>query len=179
MKPELPGFGTVETARLTLRPLRVEDVTQTYLGWFATPGAIHISAGSNQTLETLRAYVAEKSAKPDALFLGIFDTVTGTHIGNIKYEPIDFETGEAVMGIFIGAPEWQGRGSGPEVIRASAEWLNTAWRISRILLGVAVDNRRAVHAYTKIGFHRTTSLMIPESPGIEVMALDINPNDSS
>lgn len=173
MTSALPDFGVLETARFRLRALHVDDVTENYLGWFTTSGAKHITASPDQTLDTLRSYVAMKWAKPDTLFLGIFDAVEGNHIGNIKYEPIDLSTGEAVMGIFIGDPHWQGRGAGPEVIRASATWLNTECGVKSILLGVAVDNQHAVQAYTKVGFRPIKSAAIPAVPGGEVMALDI------
>ena len=42
------------------------------------------------------------------------------HIGNIKYEPIDFQAATATMGILTGANDWRGKGVGPEVIKGSA-----------------------------------------------------------
>lgn len=77
---------------------------------------------------------------------------TGLHIGNIKYEPINFQLSYAVMGILIGDPIWRGVGVAPEVIVASAKWLRDQHGIKRVVLGVNLLNKAAIKAYQKIGF---------------------------
>lgn len=173
MSARLPPFPGLHSKRLHLRPLKVTDVSQAYLDWFSTPGAAFIAGGQPQTLDSLRSFVAEKAARPDALLLGIFDHATGAHVGNIKYEPVDLERQEAVLGIFIGAPEWQGRGAGREAIEATADWLHDACGIAAIVLGVAVSNARARKAYEALGFRSAPSHNIPEHPEILPMRLDL------
>ena len=77
---------------------------------------------------------------------------TGNHIGNIKYEPIDFENKVAVMGILIGEKDWRGVGVASEVIKSSSEWLNKQYDINHIALGVDSKNIAAIKTYKKIGF---------------------------
>ena len=87
-----------------------------------------------------------------ALLLGIFDIANNVHIGNVKYEPIDFENRTAVMGILIGDKNYRGIGVAPEVIKASSIWLKNTHNITSIILGVSIENDKAINAYKKIGF---------------------------
>ena len=86
------------------------------------------------------------------LFFGIFSRESNEHIGNIKFEPINFHNKTAIMGILIGEEGWRGRGVTPEVIKSSSEWLNKQYDINRIALGVDSKNIAAIKAYEKIGF---------------------------
>lgn len=169
----LPVFPGLTTENIHLRPLTVDDVGKTYLDWFSTPSAAFIASRQGQTLDSLRDFVREKSAKPDTFLLGIFDVSDGAHIGNIKYEPIDLEAREAVMGIFIGASNQQGRGVGREAICATADWLHHACALRQIVLGVDVRNVRARKAYSTVGFAPMPSALIPDTPVVETMVLSL------
>lgn len=153
----------IRTARFRLRPLTVADATQTYLGWLRDPAAArYIDAAAGTTaLADLRAYIQAREGRSDVLFLGIFESATGTHIGNIKFEPIDDGAGVAVMGILIGDPSWRGRGVAPEVLHATAEWLRTHRGIRQIALGVSASNTPAIRAYQAVGFVAQPSPFIP------------------
>src|SRR3989344_6388339 len=155
-------FNFIPTSRFILRPLRPDDVTETYSGWFDDPEvAPHILAARNaHDVPSLRRYVEERAGRDDVLFLGIFTPDGATHIGNIKYEPINEHEGFAVMGILIGDRAWRGRGVAEEVIVASARWLQTHRGIREILLGVAKNHRVAIAAYEKIGFRTEPSARI-------------------
>jgi RimJ/RimL family protein N-acetyltransferase len=154
----------LETPRFQLRELTLEDVTERYLGWFRDPEAArHIaSAGDTQALSDLRSYVAGRLNRDDVLFLGIFDRTTGEHVGNLKYEPVNAAEGYAIMGILIGEPAYRGRGVAAEVLAASARWLRDRRQIRQIVLGVSVDNERAIRGYQSAGFAIEDS---PHMPG--------------
>lgn len=148
------------TERFILRPLTVNDVGEDYVGWLSdNKTSQYITAKLN--LAELRQYVAERSGREDILFLGIFLKESKFHIGNIKFEPIEFELGYAIMGILIGESDWRGKGVAKEVIYASACWLKKNRNIKDIILGVNRSNNSAVHAYKKIGFVETTTKFIP------------------
>lgn len=144
----------IVTPRFVLRDLREEDITPRYLEWFTDPAAQkHIAAAAGtHTLSQLRAYLAERTGRPDVLFLGIFDRTTGAHVGNVKYEPVDAAQGYAVMGILIGDPAYRGKGVAGEVIGASGRWLRASAGITDIVLGVQRDNAAAIQAYQRAGF---------------------------
>lgn len=152
----------IETSRFTLRPLTVADVSNHYLSWLSEGHVLRYINGAtgNNRLEELKAYVSQREGRQDVLFLGIF-THTGEHIGNIKYEPIDFRMGAAVMGILIGESAWRGKGVAGEVIHASAMWLHKNKNISQIVLGVDRDNVAGIHAYKKLGFVEEEHFLAP------------------
>lgn len=146
--------ASIVTDRFVLRPLTAADATRRYQRWLRDMRArryIQFAARS-RSLPALRAYIAARQRRNDCLFLGIFLRAGGEHIGNIKYEPIDRARGAAEMGILIGEPGWRGRGVAPEVIRASARWLNDHRGVTKILLGVEKANRVAFAAYRRAGF---------------------------
>ena len=142
------------TSRFTLRPLSAQDVNDRYVNWLQEMAGLGfiISASATTDLASVRAYVAERSGRADVIFLGIFEKVSGLHIGNIKYEPIDREARTATMGILIGDPNWRGVGVASEVLFATARFLKENCDMRWILLGVNRSNTPAIRAYRKIGF---------------------------
>ncbi len=151
------------TNRFLLRPLTLDDVSDRYASWFNEPaiGQYISAAASKPDLDTLRQYVLERSGRDDVIFLGIFEKITGLHIGNIKYEPVDSELGYAIMGVLIGESCWRGKGAVAEVLLASAEWLSLYRNIRQIVLGVSRSNTAAILAYRKVGFIEESTEFIP------------------
>lgn len=151
------------TNRFILRPLNMDDVSNQYLNWLQDRTAQkYISAAASQLdLAGLRKYVMERIGNDDVMFLGIFEKMSGLHIGNIKYEPVNSELGYAIMGILIGEREWRGKGAASEVILASAEWLYQYRCIRQIILGVSRTNIAAIHAYSKAGFVEEKTSFFP------------------
>ena len=145
---------SIKTDRFLLKTLLTSDVNSRYHGWLKPSAKNQFIEYSkkNHTIEELKQYVDHRANSPNALMLGIFDIFNGLHIGNIKYEPIDFENREATMGILIGEKNYRGLGVAPEVIKASSIWLKKTFNISDIILGVSLENVRAINAYEKIGF---------------------------
>ena len=144
----------IETDRFALRPLTPDDATPRYLDWLAQDEVREhiVTASETRSLDSLRGYIASRSGRDDVLFLGIFDLQNGTHVGNVKYEPLNVKERFAIMGILIGEPAWRGRGVAEEVIRASAQWLNVQHGIRDIILSVMSDHQAAISSYRKIGF---------------------------
>ena len=142
----------VITKRFLLRQLIIDDIGNSYLSWLNREKNPYIEYCKNHsTMEELKAYVNEREKRQDVLFLGVF-TKQKQHIGNIKYEPIDFKGKTATMGILIGDSDWRGKGVAIEVIKASANYLNERYGVTTIFLGVNQNNQAAVSAYQKIGF---------------------------
>lgn len=142
------------TNRFILRKLTIQDATIDYLKWFKDSVIIRFieSAEKINKIEQIKDFINEKSKASNALLLGIFDKSKGTHVGNIKYEPIDFKEKYAVMGIMIGEESFRGIGCGAEVLNESAKWVNQNLKIDKIYLGVHRENIAAIHSYKKVGF---------------------------
>ena len=144
----------IKTNRFTLKPLTQYDVNDLYLSWLTKNNANgYIKYAKNKlNLKDLKQYVKDRENKGDILFLGIFTKDSNQHIGNIKYEPIDYANKTATMGILIGDKNWRGKGVASEVITASSYWLKDNKDIKIILLGVDKNNIPALSAYQKNGF---------------------------
>lgn len=158
----------IKSERFVQRALTVEDATLDYLDWLdgSTIKKYITYASQKRSLEELKSYIAAKVACEDTLFMGIFLKEDGRHIGNIKYEPVDIKNSYAVMGIMIGDESWRGKGVAPEVIHASATWLNKEIGIRQIILGVDVRNQSAINSYKKLGF------VIQKTPYIDINSDD-------
>ena len=142
----------INTQRFLLRQLITDDISDKYLSWLNREESPYIDYGKNHsTMEELKAYVSERENRRNVLFLGIF-TKKKQHIGNIKYEPIDYKGKTAAMGILIGDSDWRGKGVAIEVIKASAHYLAERYGVTTIFLGVDQYNKAAVSAYQKVGF---------------------------
>ncbi len=144
----------IVTERFVLRNINEDDATLRYLNWLEdTETRRFIALAQKQKkISDLKDYIKSRINRNDVLFLGIFDISTGTHIGNIKYEPINSVLGYAIMGILIGDPLFRGKGVALEVLTSSAAYLKQQFNITQILLGVSKHNTRAIHAYEKVGF---------------------------
>lgn len=144
----------IETKRCFLRPLSTTDVTEQYLGWLKDFNSNRFiqTANSEHTIESLQAYVKAHSNREDIIFLGIFLKENGLHIGNIKFEPIDYINRSTTMGVLIGDGNWKGQGVFVEVMNACAQWLSRNYSLNTIFLGVDNENRSAIRAYFKAGF---------------------------
>lgn len=143
----------IQSGRFDLKALKPNDVNDRYLRWINSANNIYIDYTSqSRSLADIRSYVAEREDDDTVLFLGIFLRESNEHIGNIKFEPINFDNKTAVMGILIGEEGWRGQGVALEVIKSSSEWLNKQYNINHIALGVDSKNIAAIKAYEKIGF---------------------------
>ena len=152
----------MESERFFLRTLIEDDVNARYLEWInGSDKSQYINyTNQNSTVDEVSTFVTERVNSDTVLFLGIFVRESGEHIGNIKYEPIDFKKSYAIMGILIGKKNWRGRGVAAEVIKASSMWLHNKYGIKQIILGVNTGNIWAIKAYEKVGFSEKKTPLI-------------------
>jgi RimJ/RimL family protein N-acetyltransferase len=163
------------TERFFLRCLTSNDVNDSYLSWF---GDVDVRkyieyAAKQPDKDSLNSYINERAGRTDVIFWGIFERVSGAHIGNIKYEPINSSKGVATMGILIGDAKWRSKGVAREVIYHTGQWLNRNYNVEKIILGVHGNNYAALAAYKKIGF-QIENMNQNASPGVNIeMSYDI------
>lgn len=135
-----------------LRPLGEEHATAKYARWLNDPEVNKYLETREVTIDELMAYIAEKNASDNALLLGIFWKENNEHIGNVKLEPIDHETGTATMGILIGEKEYWGKGVATEVTDLIAQYAFETLGLYEVNLGVISENTPAIRVYEKCGF---------------------------
>ena len=152
----------MESERFFLRTLIEDDVNARYLEWInGSDKSQYINyTNQNRTVDEISTFVTERVNSDTVLFLGIFVRESGEHIGNIKYEPIDFKKSYAIMGILIGEKNWRGRGVAAEVIIKSSTWLHEKYGVRQFILGVNTGNVWAIRAYKKVGFRQKQTPML-------------------
>ena len=85
-------YVAIKTDRFLLRSLSVADVNIRYHDWLHSQNKSQYIEYSkrSKSIDKLKEYVNRKVLSNHALLLGIFDIANNVHIGNVKYEPIDF-----------------------------------------------------------------------------------------
>lgn len=165
----------IETEYFYLRELSLSDVNETYLGWLKDQSTSKFIETANQTqdLNDLKKKVSFWIESSEILFLGIFDKERDSHIGNIKFTPLNIEENYTILGILIGDENFRGTGVAKEIINACGDWLKDRLSISRIVLGVDKENYAAIKAYKKAGFNIKTLTKISEQAGKITMVREL------
>ena len=147
------SLNKIKGNKIYLRKLRIKDANKNYLSWFYDKVSREyiISAKSTNSIKKLKDYIRTKNASPNVLLLGIFTYTNHKHIGNIKYEPINYLNKCATLGIMIGDEKYRNKGIGSETIKISMDWLNKNYNIKKIILGVD-NNLQAIQLYKKLKF---------------------------
>ena len=130
------SLPVLRAERLTLRPATKQDVAPLTAivnasEWWGSP------AEGDDVLQNGRAFVIEVNSEV-AGWLGF-------------EEERDPEFRSASLDIMLGEPH-QGRGLGPEALRAVIDWLVAERGHHRFTIDPAVPNSRAIKAYAKVGF---------------------------
>lgn len=100
--------------------------------------------------EDLRGWIAD--ADPAEIQFAIVDPSDGTVIGYLQvYEELEPDYRHAGIDLFL-TTERQGRGLGPDAIRAAVRWLVDERGHHRITIDPAADNLAAIRAYAGVGF---------------------------
>ena len=143
----------ISTDRFILKILTPELVGEEYLSWFSSPETSQYIYYSKQSVsfQGLKDYVKQKFECDNTLFFGIYLKDSMKHIGNIKYEPVDFNLKYTVMGILIGDNNWRGKKVFVEIDNVLKESLKKIGILS-IYLGVDKTNEAAIKAYLKAGY---------------------------
>ena len=144
----------IKLADYYLRSINTNENLKNYLYWMKNPdnNPYILSANKNYTLSRLKKYIEYCNSDKNTLLLGIFKNEQNSHIGNIKYENIDFVDKSAVMGILIGEKDFRGLGLAKLVIESTSNWLSVNLGLRKLFLGVDSNNLVALKLYTQIGF---------------------------
>lgn len=142
----------IVTENLVLKKLAPEDATLHYLSWFDDPLIVKFIQNKPSSLDSLKEFIREKNSCANVLLLGMFCKENLCHIGNLKFEPVSFDSNSAVLGIMIGDRNMRGKGFAGEAIIAACRYLHSNYKLNHFKLGVSNSNLSAIRAYEKIGF---------------------------
>lgn len=143
----------IETARLRLRTLTDDDVSERYLGWLADPAVnryLELRFSTHSAAST-RELIRALNDSEDTIFLGIF-LHDGRHIGNIKLGPINPHHRRADIGLLLGDRDQWGRGYATEAIEAISRHAFTVLGLAKVAAGCYSGNVGSMKAFLKANF---------------------------
>lgn len=142
----------LKSERLFLKPLSKEHLTEEYVSWLNDPEVYKfLETSGNYEYYMLEEYIKEIIRK-QVFMWGIHLSETGSHIGNIKIDPINTRHGLAEYGILMGKKSEWGKGYAKEASIRIINFCFTELNIRKLMLGVVKDNSSAVKLYEKLGF---------------------------
>lgn len=145
----------LEGERLLLKPVRVADVTEEYVGWLNNEEINQYleSRFVVQTLEGIRAYVEKIVRDPDIFFFAMVRKDNNLHIGNIKLGPVDWHHKNGDIGIIIGDKDSWGKGYATEAITAISNFAFSELGLHKLTAGAYENNVGSIKAFLRAGFY--------------------------
>lgn len=142
----------IESERLTYKRVSSEHISEDYVSWINDSEVNrYLETRGNYTLDLLKAYIEQQYNKA-TFFWAIHLKDSNKHIGNIKIDPINFETKSGEYGILIGDKSNWGKGYASEATIRIIDYCFDELKLIKITLGVIEDNVSAVNLYKKLGF---------------------------
>jgi 8-oxo-dGTP diphosphatase len=173
--PDAPSAIRIESGRLVLRPLRLEDaadIQRLAAEWEVA----RYTANIPHPYEPGMAEAWIKSHRDDfEIVFGIERRQDGVFVGCIGVEP-DMKTREAEFGYWIGMPYW-GSGYATEALSALVDHVFATSDVDSARAAAMPDNRASIRVQEKVGF-RYAGVKFQPAParggpiGVQVRALD-------
>lgn len=143
---------TIETERLLLKPMQTKFITESYLHWMNDLDVCKFLETAIPYSEVeLQDFVNSMIAKK-ILFWAITLKHDGSHIGNIKIDPVNKKHLIGEFGILMGDRNNWGKGYAKEASKSVISYCFESLNLRKITLGVIKDNVAAVKLYESLGF---------------------------
>ena len=141
--------------QIFLRRLTEEDASEDYVRWMNDPAINQYleSKYYTHTIESTKAFLRSVTNDNNYQF-GIFDIVTGKHIGNIKLGSINNHDKSADVGFLIGEKSYWGRGIATEAIALVTDFAFKTLNLHKVWGGAYSPNVGSMKAFLKNGFVR-------------------------
>jgi len=151
---EIEATARWRNARVALRLLRPDDVTDAYVGWLNDPEINRYleSRFQPQDEASVTAFVEAMLASDRNLLLAITDPADGRHVGNIKLGPIDPYHQHAAIGLLIGERDLWGKGYATEAIAALTAHAFGQLGLQKLYAGCYASNVGSARAFLKAGW---------------------------
>ena len=145
----------IQGKQIFLRRLTEDDATQEYVDWMNNPEVNQYleSRFYTQTIESTKAFIRSVTNDNNYQF-GIFDKVTGRHIGNIKVGSINHFHKYADVGFLIGDKSCWGRGIATEAIHLASEFAFKSLKLHKLWGGAYSPNIGSMKAFLKNGYQQ-------------------------
>ena len=143
-----------EGARCALRLVTLDDGNERYVAWLNDPLVNRYleTRWTPQTLDSVRAFVADMLASPDRYLFAILHGPRAEHVGNIKVGPMNPHHSHADVSYFIGERSAWGRGLATDAIRVASRVGFDRLGLHRLQAGVYAGNVASARALEKAGY---------------------------
>ncbi|MDR3310333.1 MAG: GNAT family N-acetyltransferase [Oscillospiraceae bacterium] len=143
-------YRKLEGGRVYLSPVHPDDA-EPFIRWLSNPETAQYLQvfPKNLTITDERKWIAELGSAPT---FAIVTLENDELIGNCSLIGVDGVNSTAELGIFIGEPQFLGKGYGAEAIRLLLGYGFNTLNLHSITLRVHGDNARAQRCYEKCGF---------------------------
>lgn len=153
MTPFRPGADyRVASARLELRRLRPEAVTQRYVDWLNDPDVIRYLEirGMRHDLETVTSFVEVCFESEGDLLFGVY--ADGEHIGNVKLSIELAAHGLCTISYLLGQPGYAGRGMAGEAVAAATRYAIDDLGALKVHATAYANNQASIRLLRRIGY---------------------------
>ena len=149
-----PQEISLNTERLQLRPVTLDDCNQSYLNWLEDKRINQYleTRWSQQSINSIQAFVKSMSEDENSHLLAIVHKKSNQHIGNIKLGPINRIHKHADISYFIGEPSFWGQGLATEAIQRVTDYGLNELGLESIHAGVYSGNTGSSKALEKAGY---------------------------
>ncbi|MCA9802629.1 MAG: GNAT family N-acetyltransferase [Cyanobacteria bacterium HKST-UBA02] len=153
---KLSVIPVLDSERLYLRPVSIADVSDRYCAWLNDREVNQFleTRFSEQTLESIREFVASKVNLDEEPFFAICLKDGDRHIGNIKLGPISRYHNHADISLFIGERDQWGKGFASEAIAAITKYAFDERGLNKLRAGCYARNHGSARAFEKCGYVR-------------------------
>lgn len=143
---------TLDYARVYLRPLTDDDVTERYLAWFRDEEVTKFLESSNLTKADVIEYLRRGRESGSYHMYAVVMKETEAHVGNVKIGSIDKCHGVSGLSTLIGDRAVWGQGIGSDAIRIANKIAFDQYGIRKLSAGIYGENIGSIKAYTNAGW---------------------------
>ncbi len=144
----------LESERVLLRPLCIEDAEGNYPNWLNDPEVCRYNSHGERryTKEMAREYIELVSSSDAYEVFAVIDKKNDIHIGNISLQQIDPKNKKAEFAILIGEKAYWGTGYAYEAAKAIVRYGFEHLKLHRIYCGTSAQNIAMQKLALKLGF---------------------------
>ncbi len=132
-----------------LKELRVEDINNSYLGWFKDEQVTEFLDAKNISKEDAVNHLLKGIETKSYYMYAIIAKDSWLHIGNVKIGPINWQHLVADLPVIIGLPSYWGKGLASEAIKIGNHISFNVFGLRKLSGAIASGNVGSIKAYTK------------------------------
>ncbi|SKB33278.1 GNAT family N-acetyltransferase [Malaciobacter marinus] len=132
----------LESQRLYLRPLCIEDSNTNYVNWLNDEEVCKFNAHHRfvNTKEKTQEYIQNINSSNSNLVLAICLKENNQHIGNVSIQNINFIDSNAEFAIIMGEKNYHGKGFAYEASKLIIEHAFNSLNLHRVYCGTSKEN---------------------------------------